>query len=228
MRKIILKCFFPYNYYTARKIKITSSNGANYNLAHSQSIDIESFNEKWLDFKLDYHKYRLTLENNSSEENLYVIVTLKCRNLFPYKFTDVMFKNAMKAEVVDKETFDNFEYSFNNLNYKRKEYSLIDYFAVGLYVLLFLGYIVLSILNENLIERNFLFLIGVAGFISALRLVFNRKKVSSNNFDFSIQLSSLISLVLLVFINFSIIVKVIFASISMTQYLITAHNKGCS
>lgn len=224
MNNIFIKCIFPYNYYLARNVKIKKSNGDVYTVGHRQTLCLETNHEDWLDFKLDYHKCRLIMDDLSKKDDLFVTVTLKCRKTFPYRYTDVMLKNSMEAKIVSQEDFHNFELTFNQDRPKNKKYNMADYIAIIIATLISLGYVALAIINENLNERNFLFLIGITGVISASRLFFYRTKISVNHYYFVIQTLPIVSLVLLILINFPMRIKVIFATISLIQYLITAHN----
>lgn len=228
MNNIFIKCIFPYNYYLARNVKITKSNGDVYTIGHRQTICLETNKEDWLDFKLDYHKHRLIITEFSNTDDLFVTVTLKCRKTFPYRYTDVMFKNSMEAEIVSKEDFQNFEHTFNQYRPINKKYNMADHIAIVMATLISLGYVVLSVINESINERNFLFLIGITGVISASRLIIHRTKISVNHYYFVIQTLPIVSLVLLIIIDIPLKIKIIFTTFSLIQYLITAHNKGCS
>lgn len=228
MSNIFIKCIFPYNYYLARNVKITKSNGDVYTIGHRQTLCLETNHEDWLDFKLDYHKRRLIMNDFSNADDLFVTVTLKCRKTFPYRYTDVMFKNSMEAKIVSKEDFQNFEHSFNQYSPINKKYNMAEYIAIAMAMLMSLGYVILAVTNENINERNFLFLIGVSGVISSSRLILYRTKISANHYYFVIQTLPVVSLVLLILINFPMRIKVIFTAFSLIQYLITAHSKGRS
>jgi hypothetical protein len=139
-----------------------------------------------------------------------------------------MFKNSMEAKIVSKEDFQNFEHSFNQYSPINKKYNMADYIAIAMAMLMSLGYVILAVTNENINERNFLFLIGVSGVISSSRLILYRTKISANHYYFVIQTLPVVSLVLLILINFPMRIKVIFTAFSLIQYLITAHSKGRS
>jgi len=225
MNNIFIKCIFPYNYYLARNVKITKSKGDVYTIGHRQTICLETNQEDWLDFKLDYHKHRLIITEFSNTDDLFVTVTLKCRKTFPYRYTDVMFKNSMEAKIVSKEDFQNFEDTFNQYRPINKKYNMADHIAIVMATLISLGYVVLSVINESINERNFLFLIGITGVISASRLIIHRTKISVNHYCFVIQTLPIVSLVLLIIIDIPLKIKIIFTTFSLIQYLITAHNK---
>ena len=131
----------------------------------------------------------------------------------------------MRVKAVDKYQFDNFENTIAITKFTSKEYSFIDYFTCTLCLLIFLGYTVMSVIYEGIDDRNFIFIIGIAGVFSSLRLIILRKSISSGSFDVVIRTSSFINLILLIFLDVPTLAKVLFLGISVLLFLIDIYNK---
>jgi hypothetical protein len=223
MSRLNIKLILPYNYYTIRRVKIKLSNGNEFNIMHREHLEIEIENAEWIEFKLDYHKYKLQLENIKPEE--YIIVTLDFRDYFPFYFLDIMFKNSMLAKLVTKGEFENYETKHSLIEPKEK-LKKKDYAALAMNLLVFLTFILLSIFYSKIdsSDKNFVFVIGVAGLISNSRFIF-RKRVDLRTFKLSMSLGFYIIMLLLIFFNFDNIINFSVLIITTISYLITAHNK---
>ena len=225
MMTIYIKCVFKNSYYSLRRIKVKTSSGGTYYVGHEEVITINSGNDEWLDFRLDYHKHRFTIDRNTNDQKLYLVVMLEFRDKFPFSHLDVMFRNCMRVKAVDKFQFDNYENTIAITKFTSKEYSFIDYFTCTLCLLIFLGYTVMSVIYEGIDDRNFIFIIGIAGVFSSLRLIILRKSISSGSFDVVIRTSSFINLILLIFLDVPTLAKVLFLGISVLLFLIDIYNK---
>lgn len=224
MKTIHFKCIFPYNYYLARNVKIKTSSGNRYALGHLQTLSIETDNETWIEFKLDYHKYRLELKNHYEGDNLYLVVTLKCRNTFPYQYTDVMFKNAMLARVVTQEEFENYE-GEHQISPPKFELKVKDYIALAINILVFSTYVLLSIFSSQVdpSDQNFLFIIGLACIVGNFRFIV-KKEAELKAFKLTMGLNLYIALVLLIMMDFDYSFENSIWIVASLTYLLTAIN----
>jgi len=223
--RLNIKCVFPDKNYTLRRVKIKLSNGEEFSIKHLESLIIETENVEWIQFKLDYHKYKLHFENIKAEE--YIIVTLDFRDYFPFYYLDLMFKNSMLAKIVTKGEFENYQIKHSLIERKEK-LKIKDYAALTMNLLVFLSFILLSIFYSKIdpSDKNFVFVIGVAGLISNSRFIF-QKTVDLKAFKLSMSLGFYIVMTLLIFINFVYTIKFGVLTIATISYLITAHNNGC-
>ena len=219
-KSLNIKCLFPGNNYLLRKVVIKTCNGKVYRIGHGETIQI-SHEGGSLYFRLDYHRFKLDVDE--VQEQSYILVYLKCRDVFPFYYTDLMFKNAMIAEIVDESCFKNFE---NNYPITEKvvlsEFSKTKKTIVFFTALLFTGFLVYSIgwVPITSSDRNFYFLLGLVGLILSLRLYFFRRRIIQKHFFYSIIAVSLLPLSMVLFSNINMIIKVILASVSILIFIL--------
>lgn len=208
-KKLTLKCFYPRNQYLLRRVKIKSGNGKEYSIGYLETIEINDA-EKYLEFKLDYHKYRLNIENVVGDA--FIIVYLRYRNKFPFYYIDVMFKNAMYAEVVDEKRFSGFDKEYlQHVEITPFKYNPIKIVIIATVYALFLGFLGISLfaLPQESSDRNFLFIYGLAGIVSISRVVVNRNKISEKGFWYRMILFIALSMMIILLASIDNFIKMI-------------------
>jgi hypothetical protein len=220
-----IKCAFPYNYYALRNVRIELSNGEKYSIKHLEEIIIEVKRADWIGFKLDYHKFKLPLENLN--EDKYIIVTFDFRDYFPFYFLDIMFKNSIIAKIVTREEFENYEIN-NSFIEKKESLKWLDIVALSMNLLIGLSFVFLSIFQSEIddSDKGFLFVIGAINFTASIRYLLNRNSTSVKGYKQSMTISFYLIIIMLIFLDLSIEIKSIILTISILTNLITAHNKG--
>jgi hypothetical protein len=208
-KTLTLKCFFPRNQYLLRKVKIKSGNGKEYSIGYLETIQITDA-ESYLEFKLDYHKYRLSID--SITDDAFIIVYLKYRNKFPFYYIDIMFNNAMFAEVVDENRFMNFDRNYlQHVDINPFKYTPIKIGLIVSAYLLFLSFLGISLFalpNEST-DRNFLFIYGLAGVVSISRVVVYRNKISERGFWYRMILFTVLSMAIILLTSIDDYIKLI-------------------
>jgi hypothetical protein len=187
-------------------VKVTSANGKTFKVGYLETISIKDV-EGFLDFKLDYHRFKLPIDNVKCDTK--VIVYLKHRNKFPYYITDIMFKNALFAEIVDDERFANFEQDYANTisvkSFKLSPFKIAS-ISIALSIHSTLLFISIYILDKTAADRNFVFILALAGIVSTARTVSNRNSISERMFYllyFSLAFVALLTAMLLSFSKIS-------------------------
>jgi hypothetical protein len=192
-----------------RRVKIKSGNGKEFSIGYLETIQIDDA-EGYLEFKLDYHKYRLPIDNIKGDA--FIIVYLRYRNKFPFYFIDVMFKNAMFAEVVDENRFKNFDKDYLQhveiIPFKYTPTKVVLIISVYILFLSFLG-ISLFALPEESSDRNFLFIYGLAGIVSISRIVVYKNKISEKGYWYRMILFAVLSMMIILLANFDDYFKLI-------------------
>lgn len=208
-KTLTLKCFYPRNQYLLRRVKIRSGNGKEYSIGYLETIQIADA-DKYLEFKLDYHKYRLNIENFVGDA--FIIVYLRYRNKFPFYYIDVMFKNAMYAEVVDEKRFRDFDKEYlQHVEITPFKYNPIKIALIATVYALFLGFLAISLfaLPKESSDRNFLFLYGLAGVVSISRIIVYRNRVSERGFWYRMILFIALSMMIIVLASVDSFIKLI-------------------
>lgn len=206
---LTLKCFFPRNQYLLRKVKIKTGNGKKYSIGYLETIEINDA-EKYLDFKLDYHRYRLPIDKLNSDA--FIVVYLKYRNKFPFYYIDVMFKNAMFAEVVDEKSFREFDKEYlQHIEIVPFKYTPLKIGLISSAYILIMSLLGISLftLPEASADRNFLFLYGLAGVVSISRVVVYRDKVSEKGFWYRMILFVSLSMMIIILANIDDYIRMI-------------------
>ncbi len=199
---IQIKCLFPDNNYLLRKVKIKVDNKTISRVGHNEIVEIDNQIDKPIKFKLDYHKANIQLSDFKTDK--YLIVYLSFRNYVPYSTTDLMFKNCMRVKEISKEEFEKFDMSFfKTPAVKPLIFNLANIYVISAGILLALQFTALPFLNLNNDKgtSNFSFLFGLISLIGFVVMIFNRKKLSENQYNIRNIAFGIASVILLFFIN---------------------------
>jgi hypothetical protein len=199
---ITIKCLFPKNQYLLRKVKVTSANGKTFKVGYLETITINDV-VGFLEFKLDYHRFRLPIDSVKCDSK--VIVYLKHRKKFPFYITDIMFKNALFAEIVDDERFATFEQNYVN-TIPIKPFSIsplkIACISVAFSLNATLLYISIATLDKTADDRNFVFVLAMAGIITLVRTVSQRNSITEKMFFLLYSSLAIVALLTSMFLSF--------------------------
>lgn len=174
MKELNLRLVFPYNWYHYRKVKVYDNNG---NLitkimhCEEQSVLIEEKTE-YLVVRLDYFKTKI---NVPKEEKLNLTLFLNFRDSFPIKYFDVLKRNCLTGKFVTTEEFQNFDVSFYNTSKNWIQKAKIDKPNLILGILISIGLIVMSIVEQANEYGDLVCLIGLISLISLI-MIYNEKK----------------------------------------------------
>ena len=219
-----IKCVFPKNYYLLRKVNVKISNKTIAHIGHNEVIELDVF-EKDIKFKLDYHKTKIKVPDSKTEK--YLILYFNFRNYFPFSVTDIMFKNSLCAKFVDESEFNNFNESF----YKEHPSELMTFNNTAIYTILigtliscqFLLVPFLNLHNSNSIN-NFSFIIGIASLLGFISIIVNKKNITKKQYNIRILAFGIASILLLIYINFATIFKIISIILALTIVSISTNN----
>lgn len=219
-----IKCVFPKNYYLLRKVNVKISNKTIAHIGHNEVIELDVF-EKDIKFKLDYHKTKIKVPDSKTEK--YLILYFNFRNYFPFSVTDIMFKNSLCAKFVDESEFNNFSESF----YKEHPSELMTFNNTAIYTILigtliscqFLLVPFLNLHNSNSIN-NFSFIIGIASLLGFISIIVNKKNITKKQYNIRILAFGIASILLLIYISFATIFKIISIILALTIVSISTNN----
>jgi len=214
-----IKCVFPKNYYLLRKVKIKISNKTIAYIGHNEVIELDEAEKEEITFKLDYHKTKIKVPDSKTDK--YLILYFNFRNYFPFSVTDIMFKNSLRAKFVDESEFNNFSKSF----YKEYPSEIMTFNNTAIYtimigVLISCQFLIIPFLNlhNSNSANNFSFFIGIASLIGFVSMIVNKKNITNKQYHIRILAFGIASILLLIYIRYDIIFKVI--SIILTFHMI--------
>ena len=225
---LTIKCLFPKKNYLLRKVSIKTGNGETYRIGHGETIQVNDAGD-YLLFKLDYHRFKLEL-NNLAEKS-YILVYLKYRDTFPYYFTDLMFKNAMYAEVIDESSFNSFEKDYlGNISIIPAPFSISKKAIIGFAMLLFVGMIVYSVgwIPKGSSDKNFLFFIGLIELLIVIRLFQKRNAITQYFFFYSSLAIYIPPITIAIFSDLCLVIKIILTSVSLLIIILAAVDNSMS
>ncbi len=209
-----IKCLFPGNYYRLRNVVVKTSTGKQYALPVGGMLDVDTTNEQWVSFKLDYHRATLSLPEPPDQDS--VLVTLKYRVTFPWNFLDVMFKNCMKASWMSKGEFENVSFLLEKQHIEPMAIGITEKLLLGSFIAIMLFYLVTSIrLFSAEATGGFLFLYSLAGLFSLVRIIIARKCISRVFFLNVLVIFAFINLVLVHYQNFHPMAELVLVIISL-------------
>lgn len=222
---IKIKCVFPKNYYLLRKVNVKISNKTIAHIGHNEVIELDVFEKEEIKFKLDYHKTKIKIPDLKTEK--YLILYFNFRNYFPFSVTDIMFKNSLCAKFVDESEFNNFSKSF----YKEPPSELMTFNNKAIYTIMigvliscqFLIVPFLNLHNSNSIN-NFSFFIGIASLIGFISMIVNKKNITNKQYYIRILAFGIASILLLIYIRYDTIFKIISIILALNIVLISTNN----
>ncbi len=216
-----VKCIFPGNYYLLRKVRIKSGNKL---IGKATPLEVTELPEVkgLIKLRLDYHSTKIDIPE--TDEDLFMIVYFGFRNYFPFYFTDLMFKNSLRVKLVDKNEFEEFDASFYGtppseiINFNRQKIYTI---VAGIFIsCLFVSSPYLAQNQNDKDIENFAFYIGIATIISFLQIIFNRKKITERQYKTRILAFSILSILLLIYLNILFEIKVLAIVLSLSMSLL--------
>ncbi len=219
-----IKAVFPYNYYLLRKIKIKAGGQIIARIGHKQVIELEDVPSQHLTFKLDYHKTSIELPD--TEKDVHIILYFDLRPYFPFNVTDIMFRNALRAKVVDKQEFDSFDEKFYNSSTSQPVgLNTTFYYSLVAGILISLEFILVPFMQQPNPGpvTNFAFIVGLITLAGFIAMFFNRKKLSRASYSFRILAFGILSVVLIGFLKLSINLKIISLIVAITLILVAAY-----
>jgi len=200
-----IKAVFPFNYYLLRKVKIKAQGKPAGEVGHKQVVELDVPKGAELEFKLDYHKTKLQLPD--TDQDLYVILYFYVRPFFPFNLTDVMFRSALRAKVVDKKEFEAFSEDFYKTA-KATPLKLDLWFYLTLIISLALaGFFAVYPAIRTISGGNFVLIIGILTFIGFLITAFRAKRLFRVEYYVKILAFSILSILLLAFLRIELNLK---------------------
>jgi len=221
-----IKCFFPSNYYLLRKINIKVNDELVAKIGHNETIELD-IEQKPIIFKLDYHKAKI--DGKELGKDNFIILYFDIRNYFPYNFLDIMFKNCLRAKIVSEIEFKSFNETFYSIDPKNAElmkWNFSSIYSVIIGFLFSLGFIsnVWVIQNNDSDINNFTFIIGLATLIGFINIVITRKKITLRQFKLRIIAFGILSIILISFLNLTLLLKVILYLLSTSILMLNLKN----
>jgi hypothetical protein len=216
-----IKCVFPRNYYTLRKVNVKLGNTLIGKVGHNEIIELSKI-ESSIKFNIDYHKTKIDIPNTN--EDIFMLVYFNFRNYFPFYITDVMFKNSLRVKLVDKNQFEQFNESF----YKAIPSELIKFnftkiytIIVGIFISCGFVYSPFFVQNQNNSNsEDFAFYVGLASIIGFLAIIFFRKKISEIQYKIRILSFSILSILLLIYLNIGLEIKLFAIALSLSMLML--------
>ncbi len=219
---IYIKCSFPRNYYLLRKVNVRCNKQSIAAIGHNESIELPNQTGLYA-FKLDYHKTNINISDASNDK--YLILFFHYRKKFPFYFTDIMFKNALRVQSVDKETFNAFDETFyNEKNQEIISFNAWQQIVVAVYFIFSLFLIYTSIFNEQ-DNRGFIFVLGLLGLFSGIQTFVKRTKMPIRQFRIRYIASSLIMLCIGFFFSFALWVSILLILWGLLSLIIVINTK---
>ena len=138
-----------------------------------------------------------------------------------------MFKNSLCAKFVDESEFNNFNESF----YKEHPSELMTFNNTAIYTILigtliscqFLLVPFLNLHNSNSIN-NFSFIIGIASLLGFISIIVNKKNITKKQYNIRVLAFGIASILLLIYISFATIFKIISIILALTIVSISTNN----
>ncbi len=216
-----IKAVFPYNYYLLRKVKVKAGGDVIAQVGHKETVTLEAVPGKTLSFKLDYHKAKLELPQTGGD--VYIILYFDLRPYFPFNVTDVMFRNALRASIVDKQTFDSFDVSF----YEQRERKPVEpdtrfYYLLFAGMMVSLEFVLVPFMKQTNSQpvANFALIMGLITFLGFISIFFARKKISRHQFNLRMLAFGVLSVILLAFLKLNMGLKVFTLIVALSLILI--------
>ncbi len=205
-----IKAFFPEPYYLARKIKIKLNGQIIGKIGHNESIELEVEPDYELRFHLDYHRQKMKIR----DANSHLILFFEKKDGWY-----LMFRNALRIKEVKAEDFERASAELYTKQAQSMKFSAAHYGSITLGLLLSLFFTYYSLVHTGIEERNFIFLVGIIGFLSFILLLFKNGKIEYKNFLIR-NMAFLLSVLLLVgFVPFAVNIKI---GIIATVFIISA------
>ncbi|MFT7351998.1 MAG: hypothetical protein ACI9XR_001762 [Flavobacterium sp.] len=177
MKTLNIKLIFPYNWYHFRFVKVYSDKGillTKISHCDNQQIYLDA-DVEFLVLKLDFFRSEFKIPKNDNE--IYVNIFLNFQDTFPKKYFDVLKRQCLTGKVVDKIEFDKFDLGFYNTKKIWLLKSNIDKPNLILGLLISIGLIILSIVEQKNEFQDLIFFISVVSFISLLMIVLEKEKL---------------------------------------------------
>lgn len=177
MKELNIKLIFPYNWYHYRNVKVYDDKGKIITLishCENQNLLIDKNIEKII-VKLDFFKSEILIPKNSETINLALF--LNFRDTFPIKYFDVLKRNCLSGKLLEKKEFDEFNLSFYDTNEIWILKSKIDKSNLILGVLISMGLLIVSILEQQNQYQDLVFFISIVSLISLLMIIVEKNKL---------------------------------------------------
>ncbi len=207
---IRIKAVFPSGYYTLRNISVRSEGRKIAEIGNNQTIELDLPQNTELEFKLDYHKARLTLP--SDNKDIYLILYFDFRGMF-----DLMFRNCLRARVVDKDEFESFDQTYyKTVSYLSLKKDVAFYFSMLFGLALSVEFISLFFCYKGEVYSYGLVLgsLSVLGFLVSF---FTKNKLSQAQYYLRVLAFSILSFLLLAYLKFTMWLRIV--SFVLTAFL---------
>lgn len=225
-RLLHIKCVLPSDYYSIRTFHIRTSSGQKYGIKQFQTLLIDAEGEDWISFRLGLRRCKLDLAPVAHQEEAFVFITIRAATeMFDVLLDCLRFRNFLRVRLVDENTFLEADRVYGQLP-PALEYRFTEYLLVALTAIPFLGYLVYPVLRPDFLDGSFVFFIGFMGMAGCLRLLVCRKSTTRSNFNMTIRLSVVISLVILAYSDFPPAMTSWFLVLAMLTYMLSLANHG--
>jgi hypothetical protein len=217
---IYIKRVFPDNFYLLRKVKVKQDNKTVTKIGHAETTPMSAEGSQ-LEFKIDYHKAQLQMPQ--AGEDHYYVLYFDIRNSFPLNYTDMMFKNALRIKKVNENEFK----SLNSKDfYTSEDEETIKpdsgkIFSVVASVLIAGLFVLSPYLFEKSDANNFAFIIGLAGILGFAELIIFFRKKTKPQYTIRIIAFTVLSIILLYFMDMDNSLKIISGALVLSVLLIT-------
>ncbi len=218
-----IKCLFPKNYYLLRKVNIKVDNETISRIGHNEIVEIDNQIDKPIKFKLDYH--RATIRLSDFKENKYMILYFDFRDYFPFSFTDIMFRNSLRAKLVDKDEFDSFDTSFYGRQIDKPiVFNCAKIYTITVGILLALQFMLtpfLKLNNDSNID-NFSFGFGIISIVGFIYMILNKNRMSDSQYNIRTFAFGIASVLILFYTN--IYAKFLLLTLALSIILIASYH----
>lgn len=187
-RILNVKLLLPYNWGHFRKIGIYGNDSKLISkIKHGQTLELTiDSNIKKVIVKLDIFRSEIAIPAN--DKILFLNLYMNFRDYFPFQYIDTLKRKCLTGKFVTASEYEQFDLSFYQMSKEWILKSKIDKPNLRLGLMLSVGLIVFSIVEQENEYQDLLFFISLVSFISLLMIVNEKEKLLA--FDYKSRMIS--------------------------------------